>query len=431
MIAFPCHCGRRFEEPDEAAGLDTQCPRCGRLLTVPDAAEAADLDESGGFKLADEDGEDDEVIPYARPARQGVAPGTDPETGRRAEAFDLGGEGPVINAVTPIDEPPAVRPAAPARPSPAGRGLTYASGSTERVLSLGSLWVEMFQPGNAAVLVMVFAGHVALPVMLGLPIFFAVMWVPLWGMLLVALAAHYGAVVEDTGYDGRDDLPPPLRGLALFDDLIEPAVKVLFAYGLFALPAGLALRHLGPPAGPVVACALLAVGAVFAPAVLMTLACGGGVGNLTPAGVLRVAAKSGLGYLWAVLVSLIGLTLLPGGSLVLWSAVAQATESPLQLLPDLPHARRFALAALGVIFLGSYLTHVAAWSLGLLYRRHHAAFGWRYQHHERRPRDPSGRPRPAVDSAKRDEQRLRQIRLGDRVRAAQAERRDAGLPTGE
>lgn len=39
MISVPCHCGRSFEVDDRHVGDRRRCPKCGKLVRVPDPSE--------------------------------------------------------------------------------------------------------------------------------------------------------------------------------------------------------------------------------------------------------------------------------------------------------------------------------------------------------------------------------------------------------
>ena len=195
------------------------------------------------------------------------------------------------------------------------------------------------------------------------------------------------AVVEDTGYEEKDDLPPPLRGLALVDDLLRPATNAAVAYGVFFVPAGLAASWLPPEVGAPIALCLAAVGIVFAPVLLLTVVTSGSLNNASPLRVVRTALACGLAYPYVAIVAGLGAGLLAAATVVMTSAFAEITESPLRVLPPLPGPGWWATGSLGAMFVGCYLAHVAAWSLGLLYRRHHVRFPWLFQKHDRLPRE--------------------------------------------
>jgi hypothetical protein len=214
------------------------------------------------------------------------------------------------------------------------------------------------------------------------PVAFLLMLVTL--PLIVMILAHYGAVVEDIGPDGRDDLPRPLRNVNLWDDLWGPFGKVVFALGLAFWPV-LAV-FFGEWASPALRGPLMWIfglfGMILLPALLMTTMTAGTVLNLRPDRLWGVIAACGSGYIAAVIASLVTCLL------YLWNLfglylVSDATYNAHPWLGYLDHpAITYASMLMAV-----YFAHYLCWQVGVLYRRHHERFPWVLQRHTPTPRD--------------------------------------------
>ena len=478
MIDLKCpNCAEPLAVPGELAGDEVQCPECGRLIDVPRADELDHLDE-GGFRLAESEADGDDAagaIPLASPGtldyahvgnrtdqrdrrntlEQFLAAGTvaeadrragnrrpvyDPETGELVRPLDVAPDVPVARQAIPVDDDDA----APAGGGSAGDGprLNYAAAAAEPGWTYAKLPLELLQPANAFVLFVVFVLQVALAGLTGLPVFFLFFFSVPWALLAVTTIGHFANVVQDVGYEGRDELPAPLRGLAFYDDFWKPFTDVAGALMLcFAVPA-VAAAWVAPDAWePAAALGAAVPGLLFFPAVLLTMSTSGTVVNLLPQFVVRVILAGGLAYAWAFVLGaaalgLLGLGLLgvAGGLSITLDGAARVIQGPL------PPGRLLALAGLPMLAVGTYVGHLFAATLGLIYRRHHRRFGWAGQEHIRRPREDvasklaemdrrrrAEERRRRFDPALRDEGRLQSIRVEDEVRAAESARRDAGL----
>ena len=416
MIRFSCHCGHKFEVDDDQAGGDVQCTACGLLNDVPHLGDLPTLAEDGTFRVAEplprEPGrvgrlsyiyqrgttdrageeidlrrqpEDDEGlggeaadIDLARPSRVD-APRYDPETGELIRAIDVReGYAYIENA------PPAQRPApAPVIPF-AEPALRYASKGAELGRSHGLL-LELFQPGNAAVMASVFIAHV-IGGLMHLFLFMicaafslaAGFYLPAWpfNLLFWLVVAHYGNTVREMGVEEIDELPRPLGSLAIFDDILAPLFRMLLAVVLCYLPVFWIHSF---DAGPhLVALPLLLAGSFLFPAVAMTTLISGSIENLHPGRVLRVIRACGARYLplaamWAVLFPIYLLVTL-GVDLI----------GPM-FGHDLIGAKLLgkAIIALPLLLTGVYFMHYFCWRLAHLYRLGHERFGWAWEEHQR------------------------------------------------
>ena len=291
-------------------------------------------------------------------------------------------------------EPLPVVPVAPLRRSASARQLGYAVGDAARATTVGSLAIDLLtRPANLIVLLFVGGFYVlahllAYPLdVLGYLVGFGPLVAQLVNLPLVAIAAHYGCVVEDTGPDAIDELPRPLRNFSVGDDVFAPATRVILAVALCFGPATVVANVTGMAAPTAVAAtlSLAAAGAFAFPAVVLTLLVGSTVLNLTPSRLLGVARQCGGQYVGSVLLG--GLAIAGTAGVVL----GPATLPPLAVVRVFAVTGRLAVAV-PAMCATMYVSHLFAWHLGLLYRSHHDAFPWVGQRHVRTPR--GNRPLP-------------------------------------
>ena len=132
-------------------------------------------------------------------------------------------------------------------------------------------------------------------------------------LIWLVIFAHYGVVIEETGPEAHDEIPPVLRNVSFYDDFLAPLVSLGVATALCAAPAVgvvVAAARFGVADGPTFLVTVLcaAFGLVAFPAVLLTLTTSGTLHNLLPHRLFGVAARSGPAY--AAAVALLLLTLL-------------------------------------------------------------------------------------------------------------------------
>lgn len=474
MIRFTCLCQHKIEADEDLAGGLLQCPRCGRLNDVPTLSDLPHLGDDGTYNVdvtrpkddpvrlaelsivyskgvRDQDGDeidlrmsaaelgapgsdlqddvtgDDGVIPLKgelRPPSRRPAPRYDPETGELIRPVELKAD---------PDAPPLSPTAIPVARAAVG----YASGATVGRDRTGRILVDLLMPVNVTVMAFIFVAHVLLQItgMVTVNGLWMIAFLPL--MLVGFIVSHYGNIVDETGPQDRDEVPRPLRGCALMDDIWTPFVNVFLALSICFLPAVFFALRLGaglPPAVRwTVTGAIFMVGVVFLPAVLLTTVAGGTVVNLRPdrlVGVMRVAgAKYGL----AVLGSVIATFTYGFGFIAADLAFIRALTGARSPMPVWMHLVGYPMLAVGI-----YFAHAFCWQLGLLYREFHAEFPWAYQRHVRDPDrvrhiPPAGSIRDSVASAggtgfdqqppRRDTRaKLRELRELDRRRKAQQAR---------
>ena len=408
MLDFPCpKCGRPFSLPDDEAGRDIQCNKCGVLVSVPLASDLASLNADGTLKMADpvsatraepdrlenlrrsfgrsrvdDDGEEIdnrtlaeeiEIAPLPGPAR--MNPVYDPETGELVTPFTVARPRPV----------PAIPVASGRVGEVAALPLGYrrprmaAAADEPRRVPPGRVWLELFRPLNVVVMSALFVTQLLfnasfIVVNAGIIFFFVA---PL--TLFILMAGHYGNVVDEVATADMDELPRPLRQMSWHDDIWGPFRDVfatlmfvsapvivagkVWGFGhLFAGPAQLAVT-----VGGTIAALLVA------PAVLLTLRTSGSVHNLRPDRVLGVIRASGRHYLPVALLGLIAIPApLVGGFASLYTFVRWFGAL---LFGDWGVLGTFP-ATSAILCTGIYLGHLFCWRLGLLYRMFQPDFPW-------------------------------------------------------
>jgi hypothetical protein len=412
MINFPCHCGHKFSVGEDMAGGMIQCPQCGRLNDVPLLSDLAHLSEDGTYNLellpekdesevaaelqriyhagrVDDEGNEidlrqtlddiyasgiDQDIPTKETAAaedpRRAAPKYDPMTGELIEPVNV--LKPPVFEGTPSSK--IVRPALAY-----GQAGEFALGLTPLTILLA-----LFRPVNVIVMFFIFIGHALLASTLIIVMARALIVVVMVPGLILAIIAHYGNVVDETGPAGRDELPTPLRGVQWHDDLWGPFRDWMLALILCYGPA-VALLFTSLPAKIVapLALALAAVGTLAFPAALLTSLTSGTVLNLRPDRVFITMGKCGFHYVVLVFLWIVAAAIYAWGTLASVMAIvallgfggstARMWFHPLLILP--------------LLLTGIYLMHYFCWYLGLMYRAHHADFPWVFQRHHGKPKN--------------------------------------------
>lgn len=359
MIRFNCHCGRGLQVPQSLAGQSVQCPACGLLASVPELEDLPNLEVDGTFTLSDSQWRE----------RQTVSPPSDEVP-------------PLASTGRPVP-PKRVLPYAHRRPGPAPTPYT-----PERWVRWWSLPLELFQPANASVLGIVLLIHfvaqlIALAAMAGVFPF----WI-LVGAIGFFLVCHFGNILDDTGPEGRDELPAVLRNMDLEDDLLRPLLSLLLAAALCFSPAAVLSRLVwsnpleGDPGTLTVLGALLILGFVTFPTVWLTTGTSGIYLNLSPPRLLGTFAAAPLPLLLAI-------PLLPMAAVMYGASLALLYEfnrtfapSPGILPVSLPRWL-LAFSGYGLLCVSLYLWHLLPWLLGKIYQDRHEQFPWVWQRHVR------------------------------------------------
>lgn len=407
MIDFPCHCGHRFSVPADMAGASIQCPKCHLLNDVPtlgdlpgilpdgtyamDAPTPRDPEKLAGMLRAfdrskyEEDGTEKDLRPSledvlragAPPAPPGSTPITkgpkyDPETGELLRPVEVA---PAAAVVGGGGAGGGGASGARARPV-----IPYAEPKTHARVPPMRVFLELFSPANAMVMAFIFAFHLLLQVMV---IIVSVLFpIVVIFVLIVAILAHYGCVIDDVGPDDRDELPRPLRNLSFIDDIWTPFWNFIGAWILCYGPSSFAAVRLGTDNRPglFAVASLWMLGSILFPAVWLTLqTSGAALTNLRPDRVLGLIRATGPGrYALLVLFWIVAMNVYAAGVYGLDFAATVGL-----LIWKGRVSKFYWAAAILLLMLGIYLMHAFCWQLGLLYRAKHHAFPWALQRHIR------------------------------------------------
>lgn len=409
MINFPCmSCSEPLSVPADLAGGDIQCPACGTLCSVPLVSDLPNLHADGTHHLAPDVGREDpdrlqrlaaafgrarvdddgvlidnrtmpdaiDLAPMPPPPR--VKPRYDPETGELIAAIPIKRAAPL--AAIPVG------PTGSAGPPSVG----YATPGMTESTRAGSVWLELFGPTNLFVMSVVGAVHVLGALLDWLVYYILVVAyaaggpaLPSWpfNLFFWMVVAHYANVVSETGPEGQDELPRPMRDFGLGEDFLGPLVRTLVAFAAAYAPALLALSaaEQSPAARPVAAAMLLLGGLLF-PATLLAAGGTNSLSNLRPDRVLNVIRWSG-GTYW-VLAAVTTVTV----PVYLFAVTRADMVSP--MLVDTAAAGALwdlgwtPLVRLPLGVLAVYAFHGVCWRLGQLYRQHHLAYGFAWEVHE-------------------------------------------------
>lgn len=416
MILFDCACGHRFNLTDDQAGEEIQCPKCGRLVSVPHLDELANLEPDGTLKLGElPDTPDPRHLDHAsraftrarldergepidlRPGVEEVLAAGTAGIPASVDADQLPGP-PVYDPFTgelirPVDlkqEPDTTPPQAIPVAKPA---LGYATRHTPGEvlpgqLGLSGILARLFLPGNFVVWLLVGLIHAANLFIIPLPVVGLIYTFICALPLSLFWIAHLGNVIEETGPQEADELPVPLRNVSISDDIWRPFVHVGIAVLLAVIPTVL-LRVAWPDAPTAAWWGAMAIFYLTLPALTLTSTSSGALNNLLPHRALGVIPACGIGYLAAAVLLFVGVETLLAGSLMTLSLGKRAGVWMLASGPTPPIPAAYAqltpalenVLAVPTVLLGMYLLHAGAWFLGLLYRNHHSNFPWVLQHH--------------------------------------------------
>ncbi|HET6246380.1 MAG TPA: hypothetical protein VFE47_01680 [Tepidisphaeraceae bacterium] len=359
MIRFPCQCGHQFQEPDTAVGVAVQCPRCLLLSDVP-AVSA--VDEIGLGDAASDPAHAsapyslDEAPSATSDANDDTPPlilqdSNDPD----GQTSDI----PLVYRSQPPDIPFAKR------------AITYPANDVLRPYGLPQVLIDLFQPTNLFVLFCVLLFHcLALALFAGIAVRLLFV-VPVVLMLVIAILAHYGNVIEEIGIEAQDELPRLMRDLRLHEDFLWPLGRVVFTLALAFGPA-VAVLYL-----PIVksdartaAIVLAVLGVFFFPAIALTLQASGSLANLRPLRVLGVVAVTHVRYLGIVLMFAAAMTI------YVIAVLSLSSEMLSQIGVNVPLITGKLVISLPLLCIAIYLMHAFCWQLALLYRSHGARFPW-------------------------------------------------------
>jgi hypothetical protein len=410
MIEFPCKCGYAFSVPAEMAGSVIQCPECGLLADIPTATDLASILPDGTYII--------DQPPAPRPDqlldamlvfnRSHLDPdGT--ERDMRLTAVDTGGVGaPASNesihplALAPKYDPETGELLRPMKVVPrehdgvaiptAKAAIAYAMPGLQDGVPPSKVFLELLAPVNVFVMGFIVLFHlIAQALVLTLSVMF-----PAGALfvVIVAILAHYGCVVEDVGREEIDELPRPLRGLNILEDLWWPFCNIIGSLILSYVPALFAMTrwndgtrmHLFGDGF------LLMLGTILFPAILLTLLTSGSMLNLRPDRLLGLMGASARGYSLLVLGWLLSAAIYASGVISFDRCVV------FSLFTAGYHVERWAwVVSISLLLVGIYAMHLFCWELGLFYRLKNASFPWLFQRHIKRVRlQKAGQLRPKM-----------------------------------
>ncbi len=394
MIEFNCFCKYHFSLPEDQAGGSFQCPKCGKLVDVPTLNDLDKLNADGTYTLGalelapepdrveratkaftrqrfNEEGEEidnrltledvlkigaDKITREIKEEAE-ASPKYDPLTGELIRPLEL-----------KTDEATAHVPMA----KPA---LTYAQLGLDKRMTAGHALAELFKPMNLIVMFAILIAHLFGQVVAAIIVAGIFFIAPVLLMVLVLILSHYGNVVDEIGPTGRDELPRPLRDASFTDDIWNP-FKYVFAALLICFWPLLILQNVPESQLVPIGAPLFLLGSFFFPAVLLTLCTSGTVENMRPDRVMKVIGACGLSYFASLLAWLIGISIYLFGiytyNFTFFKLFYKTQKTSIIFTNSI---------SLPALFLGIIAMHYFGWTVGLLYRNHHAQFPWVLQRH--------------------------------------------------
>lgn len=325
-IFYHCSCGQSIRLPDSAAGKKARCKQCRLVFVVPGTPPAT-----------------------RRPPPQ-------PEPPAEAAPPDERGDEPVE-----IRMPQEVSETIYTVPGRMDFHDEISGPESPFWKDLLSSFTFFIEPGNLITLLVITAAQFGLAALGYLPF----IWFLHFGeyiLLAGFLCAFYFAIIRETA-SGEDDLPTVWFSHIL-DDLIVP----LLEFGCTFLAAFMPVVVLAfldwyySWSIPGMAFWILAIGGCLLwPAIILTVALGGGVGSLMPHHVVLTPLAAPLAYLASCATILVAMALL--------------------IVPDLPQVRVYVLQGglVGSLFtsvLNVYACVVAMRAIGLYYRHFKHKFPW-------------------------------------------------------
>ena len=161
--------------------------------------------------------------------------------------------------------------------------------------------------------------------------------------------------------------------------VVRPLAMILVALVISFVPAGICLAtRAGTNSFLACALAIALAGTYFLPGVLLTMITSGSVVDLRPDRLLKTISLCGPRYISPLLSWIIAAAALRLGQTILAQSVDKWVNGHVQ-----PSWLNNALIAWPLLCLGIIVLHFCCFELGMLYRRHHAAFPWLFQHTSR------------------------------------------------
>ena len=372
VVRGRCACGKRFRIRHARAGVIVTCPNCNRAITLT----AADLRNTDAdiplIPLQPDTTEEKEATLVdpgeLRPAVSGSRPG-------------LTGAVEYAHSEAKLARAAQIRigdfPDAPGRPGAPAQVFTTETGRRGFLADLiASVYLVGRRSNVYSLLATAAAFWFALAAMIVLPRMFAFLGIVIAVLMSVVgivvgfftvlyVMQFYWSVLTSTA-NGEDELSLVQADWDWWDDAARPLLLLAVISALCTLPA-LILSRVLPPAQPLrmhILWSVLALGWLFWPVSVMSVATGGSLSHLRPDLLIRCMIGIGPVYLaaWAIAAT----------TLASWWLVIAAQWTP----PPIP-----IIGTIGVLFIGMtanlYFGYVLFRTLGLLYRHFQQRFPWR------------------------------------------------------
>ncbi|HOW72927.1 MAG TPA: hypothetical protein PKY77_20185 [Phycisphaerae bacterium] len=328
-IFYHCSCGQNIRLPNGAAGKKARCKVCHLVFVVPGD------------------------VPVIRRPPPSSAPPTEAETEEeQREQEDESRENHM-----PQEESESIY-SLPGRMEFHDEISGPQSPFWADLLGSFTFFVE---PGNLITLLVITAAQFGLDALGYLP-FIWFLHFAAYVLLAGFLCAFYFAIIRETA-SGEDDLPT-VWFTRILDDLIVPLLEFLCTFLAAFMPALILvfLNYYYSLSIPLAVIWLVAVlGCLLWPAIILTVALGGGVGSLMPHHVVLTPLAAPLAYLAICATILVAMGIL--------------------IVPELPQVRHYVAQAglVGGLFtsaLNVYAFVVAMRAIGLYYRHFKHKFPW-------------------------------------------------------
>jgi hypothetical protein len=257
-------------------------------------------------------------------------------------------------------------------------------------------FTRIFQPINLLAWLLPLVIYITITWFIQLPLVGVFGFFFIYLPLLAIMIGHLGNIVDETGPQGRDELPVLFRNVSLREDVLYPGLRVFVAFLAGVAPA-IILRLNAPDLPELVHVLAFALSYLVFPAILLTVCTSGAFNNLMPHRILGVIPRIGLKYLflcfiWAVAFELLAFGTYAIGMIGVWThnfmmwtprAIPGNPGAPIAT-PSFTPLPDWLERSLGfpALLVAAYLIHVFGWQLGIVYRRHQPSFPWVFQHHE-------------------------------------------------
>lgn len=333
-IFYNCSCGQNIRLPDSAAGKKARCKQCHLVFVVPGGAPVVKRPLPPPGPPTDAEVEDEQEV---REEQEDDSPETRVPQEQSETIYTLPGRMDFHDEVSGPESP-----------------------FWKDLLSSFTFFVE---PGNLITLLVITVVQVGVGILSFLPAGSGVILV-LGGYIILGgyLCAFYFAIIRETA-SGEDDLPT-VWFTHLLDDLIVPLLEFLCTFLAAFAPVFVLMflcYYYSWSLPEEVFWLVAAFGCFLWPAIILTVALGGGVGSLMPHHVVLTPLAAPLAYLaiCAAILVAVGLTAAP--------------EIPEvgQLL-----AKAGIVGTLIVSAINVYAFVVAMRAIGLYYRHFKHKFPW-------------------------------------------------------